>query len=210
MGNVIGKSFDKYVIDQVNQRQNKLGNGERSIDTIQLTNNKTSFLRLASSVDVDEEVARRLGHPDLAGDKLAKKMMLWGGVTSLNTNSKGEISMGTLNSGFSEGSLDGAYGFGSKDFGYRPMPALEGASTSFYNNGSLQKATIKIKAFNVQQLELIETLYMKLGYTILLEWGHTKFVNNKGDITSFDDLITDPLNYLFKVGNSKISEKKER
>ena len=56
MGNVIGKSFDKYVIDQVNQRQNKLGNGERSIDTIQLTNNKTSFLRLASSVDVDEEV----------------------------------------------------------------------------------------------------------------------------------------------------------
>ena len=209
MGNVIGKSFDKYVIDQVNQRQNKLGNGERSIDTIQLTNNKTSFLRLASSVDVDEEVARRLGHPDLAGDKLAKKMMLWGGVTSLNTNSKGEISMGTLNSGFSEGSLDGAYGFGSKDFGYRPMPALEGASTSFYNNGSLQKATIKIKAFNVQQLELIETLYMKLGYTILLEWGHTKFVNNKGDITSFDDLITDPLNYLFKVGNSKISEERK-
>ena len=203
MGNVIGKSFDKYVIDQVKKRQNKLGTGNRSIDTIQLTNNKSSFLRLASSVNVDEEVARRLGHSTLVGDKLAKKMMLWGGVTSLATNDKGEISMGNLNSGIGTGGLNGAYGFGSKDFGYRPMPALEGASTTFYNNGSLQKATIKIKAFNVQQLELIETLYMKLGYTILLEWGHTKFVNNKGVVTSFDDLITDPLNYLFKVGSEK-------
>ena len=50
MGNVIGKSFDKYVIDQVNQRQNKLGTGNRSVDTIQLTNNKTSFLRLAVAI----------------------------------------------------------------------------------------------------------------------------------------------------------------
>tara|TARA_Y100000356_G_C11260082_1_gene292837 strand:+ start:1116 stop:4304 length:3189 start_codon:yes stop_codon:yes gene_type:complete len=200
MGNVIGKVFEDYVQKQIEVRQGKLGLNSLSDNDIQLINNKTSFLRLASSVNISENLADELGYKNLAGDKLAKKMMLWGGVTSLDTNDKGEISMGKLNVGLGDGGLNGAYGFGNMEFGYRPMPALEGASTSFYNNGSLQKATIKIKAFNIQQLELIETLYMKLGYTILLEWGHTKFVNNKGVITSFDDLITDPLNILFRIG----------
>ena len=208
MGNVIGKVFEDYVQKQIEVRQGKLGLNSRSDNDIQLLNNKTAFLRLASSVNISEELADELGDKNLSGDKLAKKMMLWGGVTSLATNSKGEISMGNLNSGLGTGGLNGAYGFGSKDFGYRPMPALEGASTSFYNNGSLQKASIKIKAFNIQQLELIETLYMKLGYTILLEWGHTKFINNKGIVTSFDDLITDPLNYLFRIGK-KIKSNEE-
>ena len=53
------------------------------------------------------------------------------------------------------------------------MPGLLGADVTFYNQGTLRKATIQIVAYNIEQLELIDLLYMKVGYNIMLEYGHT-------------------------------------
>ena len=206
MGNVIGKVFDKYVQNQVKTRQTTLGHLSRSDKELQLLNNSTAFLRLASSVDISQNVAENLGYPNLSGKKLAQKLILWNGVSSMgieknvggDTFNDINLAFNQPNTGISNGGLNGAYGFAGNQFGYRPMPALVGANTSFYNNGSLQKATIQIKAFNTKQLELIEALYMKLGYTILLEWGHTIFQDNTGEIRSFDTYNTEPLNQLFQ------------
>ena len=83
MGNVIGKVFDKYVQNQIKTRQTTLGHLSRSDKELQLLNNSTAFLRLASSVDISQNVAENLGYPNLSGKKLAQKLILWNGVSSL-------------------------------------------------------------------------------------------------------------------------------
>ena len=86
MGNVIGKIFDIYVKNQIKIRQKKLASTERSDKDLQWLNNKTAFLRLSSSVNIRKYVAESLGYPNLFGNGLAKKMILWGGVRSGNIN----------------------------------------------------------------------------------------------------------------------------
>ena len=144
MGNVIGKVFDKYVQNQVKTRQTTLGHLGRSDKELQLLNNSTAFLRLASSVDISQNVAENLGYPNLSGKKLAQKLILWNGVSSMgieknvggDTFNDINLAFNQPNTGISNGGLNGVYGFAGNQFGYRPMPALVGANTSFYNNGS--------------------------------------------------------------------------
>jgi hypothetical protein len=46
-----------------------------------------------------------------------------------------------------------------------------------------------IKAFDRSQFSIIEALYMRPGYTILLEWGHTSYIDNNGDVVSNNTLL---------------------
>tara|TARA_R110002153_G_scaffold90015_3_gene220127 strand:+ start:15075 stop:18665 length:3591 start_codon:yes stop_codon:yes gene_type:complete len=68
-----------------------------------------------------------------------------------------------------------AYGADGTDFGYSPMPGITDLNVKDLNRGSIKKATLNIKANNRNQLEVIDALYMRLGYTILLEWGHNQY-----------------------------------
>jgi hypothetical protein len=47
--------------------------------------------------------------------------------------------------------------------------------------GSLKKATVKLTANNKQQFDIIDLLYMRLGYTVLLEWGNSIYTTNGFD-----------------------------
>lgn len=78
----------------------------------------------------------------------------------------------------------GAYGAGGVDeVGYRPMPGIYSVNVeSQPPNGAMRSATIKIKAWNIDQLSKIDILYFRLGCSMLLEWGHTVFVNNAGGL----------------------------
>ena len=58
MSNIIGESFRKYVIDQINTRQQKLGLGLRDQDVIKFENTNTPFIRLTSGVDVSGDVIK--------------------------------------------------------------------------------------------------------------------------------------------------------
>jgi hypothetical protein len=56
-----------------------------------------------------------------------------------------------------------------------------------YNNGTLREATFRtLQLHNRIQFEYIDTLYLRLGYTMFIEWGNTSYpisVNNSGDTT---------------------------
>ena len=43
------------------------------------------------------------------------------------------------------------------------------------HRGAIRKFQIKIEAQNKDQMALIEALYLRLGYYMLLEWGHTNY-----------------------------------
>lgn len=137
---------------------------------------------------------------ELVGNNLAKKCVLFGGVTSepnetyasstrihrgLNPGQGNNVSeymddfYENANPYFYSGKFAGAYGFGGiQDRGYVPMPGITDIQTKYYNNGALQQATVNIKCYSKQQFALIDALYLRPGYTVLLEFGHSKFYNN--------------------------------
>jgi hypothetical protein len=123
---------------------------------------------------------------------LARKCILQGGV--LNENK--------LNSGLSsDGSLQGAYGWGGTDErGYIPMPGIIKADVKYLNNGALAQATVNIKCFSRKQFQIIDMLYMRPGYTVLLEWGHSVYLDNSNELKSFNTLFSQPIESLLNPG----------
>lgn len=209
---IVGELFSEEVSTQIKQRESYFANkgtndplGPASPSKIQ-TQNAGSWLRLISSVDlavptdqnipgkrkteIEERVAELAQHLQVnPGNDLAKKVILYGG-TQRYIEPEGD-GAGALNakSGFNrDGEFfgNGAYGFGGNGFGYKPMPGIESAKLGYYNNGALAKADISITCYNPQQLEFLELLYLRPGYSILLEFGHTQYVNNEGQSETFN------------------------
>jgi len=192
----LGNPFDPYVKTQIERRQEALGKTNIDPNTLKWVTTKTPWLRLASSVDVDESIIAKLGiGANLSGGAdLAKNFILFGGASNESGNLQSGIN-------FSNSALNGEYGWGGiGERGFVPMPGITSADVSYYNNGALAKATIKIKAYSREQFALIDYLYMRPGYSILLEFGHTVYLDDKGDLQQWDKFQSLPLNF-FMTGN---------
>ena len=45
--------------------------------------------------------------------------------------------------------------------------------------GTIRKAKVDFTCTNLQQFEIINTLYMRPGYDVLIEWGHSVYLNDE-------------------------------
>ena len=64
------------------------------------------------------------------------------------------------------------------------MPGITGIdikSKSAY--GSLRQVTVSFVAWDIRQLEELELLYMRPGYTVLVEWGWAPYLDNDGKLS---------------------------
>jgi hypothetical protein len=211
---LIGDGFIDYVKNQIDIRQQALG----EYDTRQLKNTKafmtrTPWIRMVSSVDLEpgdpnfpgKSVLSTLQSSDsftgvnLSGDNLAKNFILFNGVSnqtgSIESLYSGITNLQSINFG-------GAYGFGSgydiqNERGFVPMPGITNVSFQYKNDGALAMATVQIKAFSRSQFQLIDVLFQRPGYTVLLEFGSTVYLNNSGSLVeaSYD---TEPFRHMFK------------
>jgi hypothetical protein len=85
MGNLTGNVFDKDIIKQIEARQIFLGSRYKSDPNLIYSNNNSSFLRLASSVNVDApQLLERDLSENLQGDLLAKSCVLFGGIIGID------------------------------------------------------------------------------------------------------------------------------
>jgi hypothetical protein len=181
ISNIIGAQIPSWVLKQLETRSRKNASDSRDTDNILFVANKTAWIRLVSSVDVQSEedlnYFKRLVGEDYITDStsLAKNFVLFGGTSKyLDKNSY------QLRSGLGRG---GAYGMlGDKeiqDFGYKPMPGINSVTIDTQGRlGSVRAATINFKCSDKDQLDIIDALYFKLGFTMFLEWGHTFFYPN--------------------------------
>jgi hypothetical protein len=211
-GNITGEPFDKEVVDQIEARQIFLGTNPKQDKHLIYQNNKTAFLRLASSIKIDgysestaEKILEERGISQLyTGDKLAKSSVLFGGVVSIGDNNTAKLNYG-LNEVFDfNNPYNGAYGWGGIETqGYRPMPGIESANISFYNRGALARADIKIKVFTVEQLQVFDLLYLRIGYSMLLEWGHNVYIDNDGNLVNRDTFSTIAFDKFFSEGSTQ-------
>ena len=192
MGNIVGEDHLLYVKNQIKDRQKILGKNLKTNEDIVWANNKGGWCRLMSSIDIsDQDVIRYnqdtqettivsnsgsefrnqyLDLQDYGGPMLAQELILQGGILNYDEPRFG-VSDNTSNLPSSQFN----YGYGGTEFGLNAMPGLLGFTTKTYDNGSLRKTTIKIKANNKKQFEYLESTYLRLGYTMLLEWGNTTF-----------------------------------
>jgi len=214
---IIGEDLKDYVINQIKVRQQVLGKDggytPLSDDNIFAFNSQTSWVKLASGVFVTEDKLKKLGitEPSLIelyrGKELAKNFILNGGTARMSQLGGSIIQREGLNPIGSEEDEDGnTYSFedyqkGSYEptpsFGFVPMAGLTDVSVKCLNRGSLKKAKIKLRVENKQQLSIIDVLYLRLGYTMLLEWGNSHYLDNNKNIQSVGLTLTEDANGFF-------------
>jgi hypothetical protein len=184
MGNIVGSNMDSWAVNQIKLRQRLLGSNPRDSRVLSWVNNRTAWIRAASPVSISPDKSK-----DLTGEKfrysgrqLAKEFVLFGGTVGLLETVTGISSLGftpVQKAGVTNDKTiinDFAYGFGGNEpQGIVPMPGIESLNITTYSRGALRKAELKIKVHNKYQFGIIDSLYMKPGYTILLEWGNTMY-----------------------------------
>ena len=200
MPNIIGEQIQDYVAKQINVRQKAHGSGtsgtNRTQQEILYLNSKTAWVKLASGINITPErieADRKRGDGNGIKDvfgwtKLATSNILFAGTSGLDTDSKDRIlkQRGTSTSANDNlySSNNGVYNVNnttnplSSEFGLVPMPGIESAEIKCLNRGSIKKATVKIKCYSPEQFQTINLLYLRLGYTVMLEWGNGLYLNN--------------------------------
>jgi hypothetical protein len=179
-------------------------------------NSNTPWIRMASSVNITEgdtslpgmSVYKQIENKELfegfdwKEDNLAKNFVLFGGV---NNNVGGIKNSPTGNTG---NPLQKAYGFGYNDLGTKnsrgpvPLPGIQSVDFSYKNDGALAQASVKVKCFSPEQFQMIDILFQRPGYTVLLEFGHSVFLDNEGNLQYAGQgdysYSTDPFKYLYQ------------
>jgi hypothetical protein len=217
---IIGESFEPYINDQILIRQKIYGKPQnRTPQELTYLNGRTAWVRLISSVNIKNhpegsnnegtEKLQSLGLDDsYLGSKLAKEYILFAGVSNANNTTTEEDFGGSRNpkiladqpniKDLRFGVNNGAYGLGGTEYGLQPMPTLGDVEIKYRNRGSLRESNLTIKCFNDQQFKIIDTLYLRVGYTVLLEWGNSCYFDNKRNFISnnsisMQDLMFDTL-----------------
>jgi hypothetical protein len=190
---LIGEPIPDYVKSQIQTRQASYGSGSlpgfpRTDEILLHQNSNNAFIKMASGVSVSIDKLsgsmNSLGFGAaeveiLQGMGLAKNYVLFGGTAQMGTSKSGE---GVLQQKTNFLGNQGAYEY-TKDFGIVPMPGIESLDVKSLNRGSLKKATVKLTAQTRDQLAILDVLYMRLGYTVLIEWGNSIYMASSKDET---------------------------
>ncbi len=206
MGNLLGEPFDDFVNEQIRTRQRLHGASDRSTRNLQYLNSRNAWIKLASGCILEpRRVAMFKDNPlIIAGDDTAKNNVLFNGLSNNNGQQREGITGNNR-----------AYGVGGTgQFGYSPMPGITDMDFKCLNRGSIKKATLNIKAHNRNQFDMIDVLYLRLGYSVMLEWGYDKYINNKGTLIQQGPTLIDE--WFFKTNSknyrdaiNKIQQKRE-
>jgi hypothetical protein len=215
-GGIVGPPFEDWVSQQINVRQklNRLTNNKLTLlegqevnqyDVLRYQNSNTAFLRLSSGVNIDSVIK---GIPEeLQGNKLAKSFQLF----STRFIPNPDLNISEFATGVELGT-NSAYGWKSTSgYGFVPPPGLVSADIKSLNQGSLRDTTIQILCHSMEQFEIIEKLYLRLGYTMLLEWGWAMYFTNPGQHgvanstlkNSYHNIATD--NFFFNNSSNYVS-----
>ena len=169
---VIGGPFDKEVTTQLEKRKNVISKlNTRGPEDIKYLTSTTGWVRVMSSVNTLED----------------------GGFTSAPAKSSVLIG-GTLNSygGFNPGLDDSSYNF-SSTYGYTPKAGITSFQVQSKGTfGTLRTASFNFTVSSPEDFSRLEQLYLRPGFSILLEWGHTYYISNA-------DGTLKPMSNLFDI-----------
>ena len=192
---IFKQSFPKWIQKQLQKRQELQATGlngnRKSNEALVWNQSKQCVIRATSLVDYIEPVDGGLGidtFEQLNGNQLAKRFILQGGV--LNNGDTRRKHFGQPGSAYGD-SLIGSNS-DSEGFGQVPMPgitSLDIATKSAY--GSLRQAKLSFVVHNLKQLEIMELLYMRPGYPVVIEWQWSPYIHSEDGIIHRTHRISD-------------------
>ena len=169
---------------------------------------KQCVIRLSSLVDLMEDIGLDLGgskFENYKGETFARNFILEGGVLSdyerRDDEGNRQVRKFEVRGGFPKPGKQVNLSYGdpsiasnpdSDGYGAVPMPGITDANIrtkSAY--GSLREAKVNFVCHNLRQLEILELLYMRPGYPVLMEWGWSPYINNNGEIINTFPSISD-------------------
>lgn len=222
--NTAGTPIYKWAKDQLKTRSDKASSSQRSDSDVLYLGNKGAWIRVVSSVNLEGKTFDYFKDKlqGMTSDRsLAENFILYGGTSTyafrsqqmvgafdsstmtLDTYEGGDL-VGSKTEGMNMRSGLGAYNIAGnqeiKDFGYKPMPGITSINIeSTGRMGSLRQATINFKVWDKDQLDIMDALYFRPGFTLAIEWGHAKYYDNDGNLQSSEQYMINP----FKGGLSK-------
>ena len=184
---VFGATFDTYVQSQISIRQSNILGNITGFSSEVLANSKekiASFGINSQLIYAQQTAYTRLisGINDDKGNTTALKYQLFG-TNFGDENNKLNFTKGLANDWNSLAS----YGFVSDErYGFVPPPGITSIDVKALNRGSLREANIEILCHSIDQFNIIDRLYLRLGYTVCIDWGWTTYIGNDGTIIQAD------------------------
>lgn len=179
MSSVIGTSLDSSVIAQMEKRSSLLKKKSLSDRELLYLHGRTSWVKMSSGVDV-------VGNTSLA----ASNILMGGTLLKDSVQRKGILSE------------DASY---DKDanLGFRPMAGISSVEVASQNTfGTLREAKISFRCWTLEQLDIMEKLYMRPGFHVLLEWGESLYFKNK------EESLTTSIKTISNFFNPSVSYEK--
>ena len=226
MGNIIGEPINNVILEQIDNRQKLHGAGynsesvKRDPIVLNYLNNRNSWIKMASGVSISgslgeqrlkdvfaqspDQTVTEQEYANLQGTGLAKNLVLFNTIQSFNDN-KYTARSGVRDNNLLNDSTNKMYGgLGGNSQGLKPVGGITDIKVETLNRGSIRKATVNIKVYNQFQFNLIELLYLRLGYIMMLEWGWDKYVSRVETIK--DSPNTPPKVTIEQMGSTIIEE----
>lgn len=206
----IGSSISPDVSALIKAREEIFGARNRTKQQLEFLNSNTAWVKLRSSVNkISNDEALTLAKLDKVPSTapgvstIAKNMILVGGAIRNDNNSNDPAYIrGGINTGVkSTASNNNAY-HNSEVQGIRPMPGITSLKVTSKNPyGTLQEAVVDFKVWSREDLDDIELIYFRVGYSALVEYGHSVYTTTDGKIKSFSSADTVPDSVWFANNN---------
>jgi len=221
---VLGSGFNKDVKRQLKAREDLVNLSQKSREHLLFFNSNNAWIRLSSSVNTltKDEVEKLEKSKDVqsfqGSNTLANNNILKNGLTENRGELKGSINTDknyspTLpqdqSTPLRPGDPKSATYHNYSSLGFRPEPGITGATVKSKNTyGTLREAEVSFNVWTLEDLELLQALYLRPGYSVLLEWGHTVWIEGEGDSIEINSTIYNFNEFTEKkIPQSKIYEK---
>jgi hypothetical protein len=218
---VIGGGIDNSVVEQLIAREKLVSSTKRDNNHLLFYNSNGAWARIVSSINTitkEETEALATGEKninDVVGNKnLAYNNVIMGGTVKQATAQQPTSLGGGVNQskhnpinidmdGYaSAGDVkDSAY-HNYESLGHRPTPGINSVSVKSKGTyGSLREAEVNVTVWTLEDLEMMQALYLRPGFTILLEWGHSLQLDSKSG-----EVVKD-IQYYRKFLRNKVPKK---
>ena len=174
------ESFDKEVKKQLSLRERLFSHDSELTELepnfkAQFLHGNNGWVKLTSGIQIEDD------------KKAADRNILQGGVL-FQDGSEYKQRKGLSVENYSSEENSGAYNLaqglsgkaeGNVAEGYVPMPGIISFDVKNRgNSGFTREASFKVKCFSLEQLSILEKLYLRPGYKCLVEWGHAVFATD--------------------------------
>jgi hypothetical protein len=189
----VGSYIDPEVVKQLELRAKIQGKEkDRTPSEIHYLSSRQAWVRMISGVDIAESNEPAKQYIISNGTRKFK-----GTIFNQDTGDYEDTFGVALRSGINFENNQGTelYRY-NQNTGVRPFPGITGFSIVSKNRfGTIREATVSFVVWSLEDLNIVENLYFRPGYTAIVEWGHTLFIGENdeveiyGKISSVSEII---------------------